>query len=203
MRRRVKECDPPPVVKHRRIHFNTIARGDLLRSAAIRTYSPQMASIDIVLVSRKYYEGFIGRERYVLHLKLSGSQRGQCAAVGRNRIEMHPAISLRRKQQAITGHPLPEIVSGQAPKGIGIQITGAPDLFAFTRLRIDYPNRPRLQTLAVERKRVRHIEQPHESNAPTIRRPARAYIAIDAGREEAQPIRTCVKDCDETVIAAR
>src|SRR5713226_1683618 len=112
MRRRVKECDPPTVVKHRRIHFNAIARGDLLRSAAIRTYSPQVASIDIVLVSRKYYEGFVGRERYVLNLKLSGSQRGQCAAVGRNRVEMHPAVSLRGEQQAIARHPLPEILIG-------------------------------------------------------------------------------------------
>src|SRR5260370_41345728 len=116
---------------------------------------------------------------------------------------MHPPVLLGGKQQTITGHPLPELVAGQAREGIVIQITGAPDLFAFTRLRVDYANRPRLQTIAVERKRVRHIEQPNEGNAPTIRRPARAYIAIDAGREEAQPIRARVKDCNETVIATR
>src|ERR1700730_12805657 len=54
---RVKECDPSAVVVQNRIHFNALACGDLLRSAAIRIYSPQMTSIDIVLVSRKYQEG--------------------------------------------------------------------------------------------------------------------------------------------------
>ena len=105
----MKESDLATVIEHRGIHFNGFAAGDLLRRTSLDADPPEMPPVDVVLVCREDDKGFIGRERDVFDFEFAGSQSRERATIRRDRIEMHPPIFFRRKQQTISRHPLPEI----------------------------------------------------------------------------------------------
>ena len=88
----MKESNLSAVIEQRRIHFDAVAFGDLLRRATTDVDAPQMTPIDIVLVGREDDERFVRRKRDVLNFVLAGRQRCQRPAIGRNRIEMTPAL---------------------------------------------------------------------------------------------------------------
>src|SRR5436309_7694236 len=105
----MKESNLPAVIEHRGVHFNAFAASDLLWRASVDADPPEMSPVDVVLVCREDDKGFIRRERDVFYFEFAGSQSRERAAVRRDRIEMHPSIFFRRKQQTISSHPLPEI----------------------------------------------------------------------------------------------
>ena len=105
----MKESNLPAIIEHRGIHFNTFAAGDLLRRASVNADPPEMSPVDVVLVCREDDKRFVWGERDVFDFEFAGSQSRERAAIDRDRIEMHPPILFRRKQQTIPGHPLPEI----------------------------------------------------------------------------------------------
>src|SRR5438132_9682397 len=107
---------------------------------------------------------------------------------------MRPAISFRWKDQTIMCGPLPKIFILNAGKRIVVRIARAPDLLRVAALRISDKDGPRLQTIAIDRKGVRDIEQPNECDATAVRRPARRRIAIYARRYETQAVRALIVD---------
>src|ERR1043166_35861 len=102
----MKESDAPSVVEDPRIHLDASAGGDLPRSPPRHIHPPKMTTIHVALISRKDHRRFVRRQRHVLDFEVSRRQGGQRSAGGRNRIEMHPAVFLRWKQQTIAGDPL-------------------------------------------------------------------------------------------------
>src|SRR5258708_29168698 len=98
---------------------------------------------------------------------------------------MRPAVALRHKQQSIAGDPLPNVVAAKAAEErIVVPITRMPNLFAVAAVRVDDPDGPGLQTLAVHREGVADIRQADKRDAFAVRRPARCDVAVNSWREK-------------------
>ena len=166
-------------------------------------HAPHVAAIDIVLIGGKQHLAAIARKRDVLDFEIARREKLRASAVGRNRIQMEPAVALPRKHQAIAVCPEDLVRRLDAAKRTAGTFFGMPHRAAYAAGRIRYPNRPRRCRIAHRTDGDRGgVCPPQECDAPAVGAPDGRRIAIDAGVQVSEGLGRDAVHADEAVIAA-
>ena len=173
------------------------------RLAARGSHAPHVAAIDIVLIGGKEHLAAIARERDVLDFEIARREKLRASAVGRNRIQMEPAVALPGEHQAIAVGP-EDLVSRLDPaKRAAGTLFGVPGRAAGARGRIRYSNRPGSRGIAHRTNGDRgRVRPPHECDAAAVGTPDRRRVAVDARVQVGDGLVRDAVHADEAVIAA-
>src|SRR5437867_743613 len=132
-----------PVTEHYRAPFNSIAARPLLGTIPVELYAPQMPAIDVIAI-RVEKNGFLVKgDGPLLDFTVAGSQESRRAAVGRESVQMLPAVFFRGHHDLVVGGPIQDAtasVFGHEGKGTLGRSTAVPDFFCGSRRCVRDPN---------------------------------------------------------------
>ncbi len=120
-----------------------------------------------------------------------------------NRVEMRPAILIRKEDDAVGGGPGEVRATIGRWYGAGERLRRFPQSLSCSRHHVGRPDLPRIRPRWQQRiGRAAHTGHPHERDASSVGRPARRAVARERRRKPGDRRRVVRIHADQSVIAA-
>ncbi len=162
-----------------------------------------MAAVDVALVRVEDGPTPVPAHRHVFDLELARCEQPGVTAGCGNRVQMQPAVTLPRKDDAVAVAPAQLILGNDAAKGAAPTRLGPPDFPARTARHVGHTDGPGLGRPArTEGERSASRRRSDKGDAPPVRGPDGLAVEIDSGIQPGDALAGALVDADEAVVAA-